>query len=447
MPEMDFIALRDQLEAQADQPPFAVIRARRAARTRRTVATGAAAAATLVVLAGGVLAATALRRPHAVPVAPPTGTASASVTPSGQPSPTAAGTGTAPPPVGNPFAITSLVRSAGGTLYAVEQDCVTGCTGGAATYRFTLLRSTDLAATWQTVGDVSGVAGGTGDAARLLAGSDTALWLVNGSRVAGSANGGRIWRQWTLPAPPAALADIRVAGPATAGGTAWLASGGTVFVATGGGQPVPTASQPPGAGRTGAGVIGAIDAAGADRATVRVDAFNSAANPQNAWFTTTDRGAHWNALASPCAGTAVQNMVNSTMSTAPDGTVWVVCAGGGGAGQQLKWLVTSSDQGRTWSPPRPLESSGYGTDLIAVSATVAWRSGGRADLYRTGDAWHWADVAVTGDAGGGSGALFLTVVDAGTALYVGRAGGSDAFVTYVTRDGGATWSPHPFPGG
>ena len=107
-------------------------------------------------------------------------------------------------------------------------------------------------------------------------------------------------------------------------------------------------------------------------------------------------------------------------------------------GQQRKQLVTSTDDGRTWRSGGDLESAGYATVVFPFSATVAWRTGGRADLYRTTDASHWTLVAVTGDAAGG-GSSFFTALGPDTGVYVQEG------AVYSTVDGGRTWQQHSLP--
>lgn len=409
MPEPDFTGLREQLERETSQPGFGVIRARRARRTARWAVGGAVV--TLVAVLAGAAGATGYLRHGPAPVTP-IGTPTVPASPTPSPTPSAS---PVPPP---PMAVTALAAGPSGELFAAARRCVSDCLG-AGTYVDVLLHGGDLgASTWTVVGDLPADMG----TVRLLAASGTQLWLVGDGQVAGSADGGHSWQRWSLAGSGGPYAGL-------AGGTAWIARDGAVAVAVGGGKPAPTATQPPGAAH-----VSGLAALGGDRAAVLTG------DGPGAWYVTTDRGAHWSALAEPCAGTPYRGSPSNTVAGAPDGTLWAVCTGQPGAGQQPKQLVTSADGGRTWRVRGDLESAGYGTSVYPYSATVAWRTGGRADLYRTTDATHWNAVAVTGDAAGG-GDSFFTALGPDSGVYV-----QDGAL-YSTVDGGRTWQRHPLPSG
>jgi photosystem II stability/assembly factor-like uncharacterized protein len=156
------------------------------------------------------------------------------------------------------------------------------------------------------------------------------------------------------------------------------------------------------------------------------------------WRATGDGGAHWADVADPCGHTQFVGSPFSTMAAAPDGSLWVVCSGGGGAGNMPKDLVVSTDAGQTWAKRGQLETAGYGTDVYPFSATTAWRTGARADIFRTTDGTHWTDLANLES----NGPAAFTAIDANTAVYV--FGLADAAI-HTTRDGGATWTSYPAP--
>jgi hypothetical protein len=409
VPELDFAGLREQLERETRQPGFGVIRARRVWRTARWAVGGAVV--TLVAVLAGAAGATGYLRHGPGPVTPiGTPTVSTSPTPAASPSPSSSPL----PPA--PVAVTAMAAAPSGELFAAARRCVSDCLA-AATYVDVLLHGGDLgAAPWTVVGDLPAGMG----TVRLLAAGGTRLWLVGDGEIAGSTDGGHTWQRWSLAGSGGPYAGL-------AGGTAWIARDGAVAVAVGGGRPAPTATQPPGAAH-----ISGLAALGADRAAVLTG------EGPGAWYVTTDRGAHWSPLADPCAGTRYPGSLWSTVAGAPDGTLWAVCASPPATGQQPKQLVTSVDGGRTWLVRGDLESAGYGTSVYPYSATVAWRTGGRADLYRTADAAHWTAVAVTGDAAGG-GDSFFTALGSDSGVYV-----QDGAV-YSTVDGGRTWQRHPLP--
>jgi photosystem II stability/assembly factor-like uncharacterized protein len=144
-------------------------------------------------------------------------------------------------------------------------------------------------------------------------------------------------------------------------------------------------------------------------------------------------------VANPCAGTHHIRPWQATAAPAPDGSLWLVCAGQPDTGQMPMDLVVSVDSGQTWSPRGTLEHGGYGRTLYPMSRTVAWRTGDQSDLYRTTDGTHWTDVLTSGD----HRVQYVTPVDATTAVYARLDPGAPTRI-YLTRDGGHTWTYHRF---
>jgi hypothetical protein len=277
--------------------------------------------------------------------------------------------------------------------------------------RYTLSRGTGLPPNWTVVGPVTG--------SNLVVADDNAMWLLDARTASGSTDGGHTWQNWDLGGG--------VSGYDTVGGTMWLVAGGKVLAANNGGWPAQTAGQPASAE--------AVTAISADRAIVR----GSTDHVTAVWYVTSDHGASWATLADPCAGTAYPATRGATMSAGPGGMVWVVCTAEPVAGQPPKELVTSADGGQTWQRRSTLENTGFANDVYPINADVAWRTGGRGDVYRTTDGGtHWTDV-LPGTSGPG-GPAGLVAIDADTAIY---------FTSYtskisVTRDGGKTWKDYPF---
>jgi hypothetical protein len=298
------------------------------------------------------------------------------------------------------------------------QRCVANCASDQPGYEYTVRSTADLGVHWTRLTTVSGPFPAL-DPVRLLDGGQGVLWLVAGEHVSGSASGGRTWQRWSIPS----IEDLSVTD-----GAAWFVAGGRTMVASGGGKPTSTAAQPKGTG------VAAVIAVTGDRAYAQTvgDA---------AWHLTTDRGAHWSKVADPCAGTPWPRSPFSILAVARDGSLWSVCASEPGAGQQPKVLVVSVDGGKTWHGRGDLESDGYGTAVYPFSAAVAWRTGGRADIYRTADGANWTDVAP--GLGGPGGPNAFVAVDANVAAYVENSK-SEGRVLYVTVDGGRTWTERPF---
>jgi hypothetical protein len=416
----DFDGLRQRLEAAARPPAFTEIRARRATRTRRRVVVGAALA-TAVVLAASIGTTAALRglgtpiQPAVTstpPTAPTTDCATPNVcTPSVSPSlseTTDAGAG--------PPEIWALAPTSAGRLFAIVTRCVSGCLGNNSQHEVALFVTSDLGAHWEKIGPVS-----SDGSMQLIVADDAHLWTVSGTEVSGSSDGGHTWGKWRLGQFNSDGPDVRVA---VASGVAWISSGLDVWRATGG-------KQPTRAGKVGTnGQVFQLTAVDDRHAYASVGQDVSAT-----WRTTSDGGAHWADIADPCTGTRFVGSMFSTMAAGPDGSLWVVCAGEPGAGNMPKDLVISTDGGHTWVKRGELESSGYATDVRPFSATTAWRTGGRASIFRTTDGTHWTAVTPYLELDG-PGAF--ASIDAKTAVYV------EADVQ-VTRDGGATWTSYPVP--
>ncbi len=389
MPEPDFTALREHLEETAVQPPFTTIVDRRRRRTQRVVL-GTAVLVTLALL-GGVATVLAPRRAVNEPMPP-------------KPSPTVS----APPGSERTPPFIDALAAVPGSLYAIVQTCTASCLGDSAVYRYSLDRSTDHGSRWVHVSDLTGI-GSHAPQPQLVAADDAHLWFVSDTTIGASTDGGRNWTVTTLPGAGGG------SGPgSTAGGALWLLVNGAVVRAPAGQQPAATPVQP-GSVPTG------VTALGPDSAVAATSL---------GWYLTTDGGRHWTKTPSPCPDTG-------GFSVGPDGTRWLVCAEQAGTGQQPKSLWLSTDGGRTWQRRGDLESSGYATQIYPVSATTAWRTGGRADIYRTTDRTQWTDVAPTGAPGG---PMAFVAFDSQSAAYLAYAPSGDRIVEMLTRDGGKTWS-------
>ena len=442
----DFVGLRDMLEAEAHQPAFAVIRARRRNRNHGQVA--------LVSLAIGILL-------LAVGTAVAGGRVDRSLPP---------GTTATPDPTSTDFVdpghlyfrsnLESLAGAPTGALYALGNSCrPVDFRCDPAKGRHQVLVSGDLAASWTVMGEAP--FGG-----RLLVADDARLWIVgsvyhleaagaNGVApvavtAAGSADGGRTWRVWPLDDVSAGLPDEPSSD--TVGGTIWISHGPRVYTASGVERPTPTPASPD------ANDIFRIIAIGPDHAVVQglTDFFSP-----TLWFETTDRGAHWTRTADPCAGTPHAGSYQSSMAVAGDGTRWATCvaddgvsgapggsaamAGSAGVAGTPREIVVSTDGGRTWQRRGALTdpASGQGLVLYPISATVAWHTDtGGHDVMRTVDGRSWRSVDHLAPGGY---AVSFVAIDADTAVYTRESTNSTIPVIAVTRDGGQAWTTHQVP--
>ncbi|GIH14590.1 hypothetical protein Raf01_27620 [Rugosimonospora africana] len=330
---------------------------------------------------------------------------------------------TGPGPSASPVSlgpgVAAVAVSPSGTMFLASSSCLFGCARPDDRFGDVVWRSTDSGSTWTRLASPQDSYAGT-----LLAVSDTQLWLVDDVTISAASDGGHNWQSLSLGGDSTASAYA-----ATTGGSVWLVQNGAVAMSQRGANVDLPQAQPPGrADSHGIAVFGEDSAA--------VLTGHSPAT----WFVTNDRGAHWAPMADPCHDTLYPGSPYSTMTAAPDGSRWVVCAGAPAAGQQGKQLVTSTDGGRTWQSRGPLEPAGYATRVVPISATVAWRSGPGGEIYRTTDAVHWTPVANTG-ARPGEVADMFAARDADTAVYLRDTG------VYVTHDGGLHWTAHRFPSG
>jgi photosystem II stability/assembly factor-like uncharacterized protein len=320
------------------------------------------------------------------------------------------------PPLTAQEPLDGIAAAPSGTIFAITH----------AGAKYTLLRSVDHARSWIAVGPLDHIDSSPDAAVSLVAASDQVLWIGNGnSALMGSGDGGKHWNSWNLGPDP-----TESQGGGLAGTTMWVANQGHVLVATGGGRPEPTPAQPPGSGR-----IGSVAAISPGTALALRET-----GSHKGWYRTEDRGAHWTPAGNPCAGLPHSSPTEAKIDAGRDGGLWATCfvPNGRPPGWQI---ATSADGGHTWQP-HPGDAPG-GDDVLPVSATVAWRTGNGADVYRTTDAGaHWTDVAKMPPGSSIQGGF---VVDASTALYVLLpVTGGDPVTLHLTTDGGATWTTLPF---
>lgn len=157
-----------------------------------------------------------------------------------------------------------------------------------------------------------------------------------------------------------------------------------------------------------------------------------------------DGGATWSRHRVPCqlAG------LSAALAVAPDGTIFVACAGQPSAGARAKSLACSSDGGRTWSAHRPCRTgAGAGCPPLSVGylGQIAAPAGARSSLLVTRDggrAWHLVRPLL-GDDGGGTGtvAFFRRAGRAGRdGLVFGYDGRhNERPAIWHTADGGVHW--------
>lgn len=328
------------------------------------------------------------------------------------------------PVVATQLPLDSIQAAPSGTIFAITHTCSGGCSGTKRPDQYALLRSTDLARNWTRVGPLEGIDGDADVILGLAVASDDVMWIRNSMAVMGSHDGGKHWNRWDLGADP-----TQSKGSTLVDTTLWTAFNGQVLLATDGGQPKPTITQPPGSGR--------ISSVAAISTTSAIALRESGV--EKGWYRTDDGGAHWAPASDPCAQLSHPNVTDANMTAGRAGGPWAICfvANGGYPGWQI---ATSADGGHSWQP-HPGDAPG-GDDVNAVSATVAWRTGNGADVYRTTDSGaHWTNVATIPPGSSIQGGF---VLDANTALYVLPEAGSDRVTLHLTTNGGTTWTTLPF---
>jgi photosystem II stability/assembly factor-like uncharacterized protein len=160
---------------------------------------------------------------------------------------------------------------------------------------------------------------------------------------------------------------------------------------------------------------------------------------------TEDGGVTWRRLSIPCRGFA--GMPVATL----DGVhLWMVCAGGMGAGQQLKDVYTSSDSGDSWvlraraglhGNVGAISSSGYAHLLALGSASTGFLAMDRGDFYRSTDRGvTWINSGISHGEAFFSALWFADPAHGWVAAQVGTIQMEGRIGLYRTIDGGAHWA-------
>jgi hypothetical protein len=412
-----FTDLRERLEQDAVQPPFAEIMTRRVRRTQRYAATLVAGALAVIVLAAGVTVGIAR------------GSASGPV-PAGPPSVSTAATG-APDTADRPVEVLAATTS-GTTLYVLTRHCLGGCAGAGnrPVPPLVLSSSTNYGGDWNrrelSVDNADGVV-------NLWVGADGTAWVAR--------PGAGRWDSFRLAAgvhefnpDPLPTAD----GPAfggIAGAGGWIGWGRVLLrINEVGGLATPMRLPVPGSDPLRALLV--LSPATALLATGDGTSLH--------WYLTDDHGKHFEPVGDPCAGSRfpgtpwVSGAVAGAGGTQP--FAWLTCAGQPSAGQQPKQIFTSQDLTRWDELTAPVENSGYATTLVPFLTGDLWRYGPRADVYRINDSAHWRAVAPTAQQ---DGPLAFAAPDLFHAVYLAR-DDRNVLRCYRTGDGGAHWTSAPF---
>jgi hypothetical protein len=168
-----------------------------------------------------------------------------------------------------------------------------------------------------------------------------------------------------------------------------------------------------------------------------------ASQAHSALYAATDGGRVWSSRGEPCPQGSGGEVDASALSTAPDGSVSVLCTQRSAAA--LSFVAVSTDGGRTFRPGKALDNLEIQVGSASSSTVfVVGAVGGRESLVRTNDGGQtWTVVAQSGSMPAGflprSG--FLGFESATTGRWVSV---SDPSTVWTTRDAGATWASYTF---
>jgi photosystem II stability/assembly factor-like uncharacterized protein len=171
---------------------------------------------------------------------------------------------------------------------------------------------------------------------------------------------------------------------------------------------------------------------------IEVVRYQSDSRPYDGLAVSTDRGSTFAARQTPCAA---KLWFDESVTNAPDGSLWMVCASepGSGALQPNKHIYRSADDGRSWRLVGLPDAIGSDGRLAVLSRTTALMVLDRGPLMITRDGGrHWRP-AVTDNDDGGFGAAAWTSATTAYAL--------TARILWTTKDGGHHWIAYRFDSG
>jgi photosystem II stability/assembly factor-like uncharacterized protein len=276
----------------------------------------------------------------------------------------------------------------------------------------------DAGASWGR----AAVPGGATSRVLSVVATGRSVWLLEercapraqrcGLRLMESADGGRSWRGSPAQPPGATASPAAGLGTGNPAAGAWLIR------------------------------IGQSSAYVVSRPPVRPGV---AADDVPIWFTS-NGGASWSRRPAPCG----INALDDSASVAPDGALFVACAGEPAAGVQAKSVARSTDQGKSWTVHRwcpgkvlgcPPLYAGYLGQIAAADARTAFLAGPRSSLMVTRDGssrWAMVRPQIGGDAGGTSQVIVFSRSDA---VVLGDGDDySERPVIWRTSDGGQHWT-------
>jgi hypothetical protein len=148
-------------------------------------------------------------------------------------------------------------------------------------------------------------------------------------------------------------------------------------------------------------------------------------------------GVTWHSKAQPCPSGAMASVAAATSLR-----VFVVCAGGGGAGSQTKTAYVSENAGVSYQRVSDAPSGGDFESVAAspTNVSVAGASGATAIDSSFNNGLTWTTTFLAGDGGLGLSDLGFTTSTQGVVIH-GQIQYPNEMQLLMTRDGGHVWAP------
>ena len=429
-------------------PPGAYERVHRRARRRRSMrALGAASGVAVVIAAAVVLPQVAGNLlPNGGGPASVSGTKSTSATPSTRPSasrgthhagghPAALPKGPALAAGGPTEAPAAGLRPTSVTLVGTEVGAVIGqapCAEGTCT---AAAQTSDYGTVWTRLGAPdAGPANGSSGVSQIRFNVDRTDGWAYGPGLYATHNGGRTWRQLSMPGRVIDLSTVggmafAVVGTCTGGG-ATFAAHCTSFALYRTAIGSNAWSAVPGAAAAGAAVPGGLQLTSQGGYLLAGGRLFSGPVTAGAWHQVRPEAAS----APGCLSGAAQPASGPAL-LAPEGSVlYLACGSGSGL-----TLYQSADGGGSWQRTGPIAVQGTATSLAAISGgniVLATTTG----IFYSADGTTWHRAALSGTVPpGGFAFVGLTTAQQGVAITSGTGGGR----LFVTMNGGRSWRYRP----
>jgi hypothetical protein len=161
-------------------------------------------------------------------------------------------------------------------------------------------------------------------------------------------------------------------------------------------------------------------------------------------WVTDNAGASWHERFGHCAVGIFEYPI---AAAAPNGALFLLCAGEGGAGSQLKSASVSYDQAGRWQVHPSCQVTGgdlcggYAGPVDAESGSTIFEYSGRGGVLLSHDAGRtWASMGTVGNVSGALGPVLVHFFNASDGIVAGCSNTGSAPVTFwSTSDGGRQW--------